>query len=169
MQGPFGFAEQSRLVTAIESYLHLLCCDPRIRAGMSDVRKKSYIICASIFVHLVPLHPVQFILFENNGEDDAPKVAIKVAMLAGMYLQHLVVAAGFFRPNHRQVRWLSFGIYVYFTCFLVMTSPNLLDGKEVLQDALTNVKYAVISRFFLAIASRLALHGTRGKHKRIRP
>ncbi|CAJ1447788.1 unnamed protein product [Effrenium voratum] len=123
----------------------------QIRAGMSDVRKKSYIICASIFVHLVPLHPVQFILFENNGKDDAPKVAIKVAMLAGMYLQHLVVAAGFFRPNHRQVRWLSFGIYLYFTCFLVMTSPNLLDGKEVLQDALTNVKYAVISRFFLAI------------------
>ncbi|CAJ1447790.1 unnamed protein product [Effrenium voratum] len=122
----------------------------RIHEGMCSIRQKTYIMCGSLFVHILPLN-VLYICYFSNDQNGSWNVLAQVAVLACVYLQHLVVATGFLKPTPGQVRLLCFSIYMQFTCFVVIMMPKSLEGIQGLQNALTNIEYAVISRCFLVI------------------
>lgn len=112
--------------------------------GLLELRRTNYVLCARVFVHLGAGH--SFVLLASFARTQDTDLIPQILIVAGIYVQHLIVAGKFWQPKPCHIRWMSLSIYLQFVVFVLLT-PRF---KSV-DDALMSCKFTLASRYVLSM------------------
>lgn len=116
----------------------------RIEEGLLEVRQKTYVLCARLFVHVMA--GSLLVLLKIYVDDPIDPHLWSLLVPSIVYCQHWLVGSGKIQPSTKQVRLLALCNYVQFA-----TMPILDTLLQVPQSVVTE-KFVLANRFVLTTA-----------------